>query len=154
MELKGGDAVSHAIEITSLEPAELTALIDLLRGCGLPVEGVEEHVASALAARRAGRLVGSAVLELYGTDALLRSVAVERELRGQGLGARLTEAALSLARERGVRRVFLLTETAAQFFPRFGFKPVERTGIPEAVRQSVEFRSACPASALAMEASL
>jgi hypothetical protein len=35
--------------------------------------------------------VGSAALELYGSAALLRSVSVRRDLRGTGLGRRLTD---------------------------------------------------------------
>ena len=75
------------------------------------------------------RVVGSAALEFYGKAALLRSVAVVAELRGAGLGHRLTGAALDLARQRGVTAVYLLTETAADFFPRFGFRPTQRAQI-------------------------
>ena len=46
----------------------------------------------------------------------------------------------------------LLTETAARFFPRFGFAVEDRSSAPPAVRESVEFRAACPASAVMMHA--
>ena len=99
---------------------------------------------------RDGAVVGSAALELYGASALLRSVAVQRDRRGRGLGRRLTGAALDLARRCGAVRVYLLTETADDFFPRFGFSPVARREVPPSVRGSVEFVSACPESARAM----
>jgi len=99
-------------------------------------------------------LVGSAALELYGSAALLRSVSVSPALQRKGLGQRLTIAALALARERGVSQVFLLTETAREFFPRFGFRTVERADVPPAVKQSVEFTTACPDSALVMAVAL
>ena len=54
----------------------------------------------------------------------------------------------------GVTRVFLLTTTAATFFPRFGFREVARADVDAAVRDSVEFTTACPASAVAMRADL
>ena len=57
---------------------------------------------------------------------------------------------LVLARERGVSAIFLLTTTAEDFFPRFGFERVSRAAVPESVRASVEFQSACPASAVVM----
>jgi amino-acid N-acetyltransferase len=63
---------------------------------------------------------------------------------------RQSQGRIGQAQVHGVRRVFLLTETAADFFPRFGFRPVARTAVPAAVQQSVEFSSACPASALVM----
>ena len=63
----------------------------------------------------------------------------------------MTQAALALARRQGITHVYLLTETAANFFPRFGFRPVDRSQVPPAVQNSIEFTSLCPASALAME---
>ena len=141
-------------EVGPLAPGEEEALLDLLARCRLPEAGVRRHLANALVARADGRIVGSAVLELYPEGALLRSVAVDAGSRGRGLGARLTGEALDLARRRGARRVFLLTETAARFFPRFGFREIARPAVPESVRASEEFASACPASALAMERAL
>ena len=143
-----------AIEIAPLAPEDEPGLLALLTRCGLPLDGVRDHLANALVARQGNRLVGSAVLEVYAGGALLRSVAVEESARGLGLGIRLTEDALALARRLGVRRVFLLTETAAHFFPRFGFRAISREEVPESVRASLEFTTACPRSALAMERAL
>ena len=101
-------------------------------------------------ARQEPGVVGTAALELYGDAALLRSVAVATSLRGQGLGAALTVAALDLARRRGVRTVYLLTETAERFFPKFGFTAITRVEVEPGVLQSPEFTTACPTSALVM----
>jgi amino-acid N-acetyltransferase len=46
--------------------------------------------------------------------------------------------------------VFLLTTTAEGFFPRFGFEAVRHADVPASVQASVEFQSACPASAIVM----
>jgi N-acetylglutamate synthase-like GNAT family acetyltransferase len=46
--------------------------------------------------------------------------------------------------------VYLLTTTAESYFPRFGFVTVPRAAVPEGVRTSIEFRSACPSTATAM----
>lgn len=146
--------LTRAIEIGELAPGEEPALLSLLSRCGLPVAGVEERLGDALVARREGSVVGSAVLELYREGALLRSVAVDERFRGSGLGTRLCEKALELARLRGSTRVFLLTESAGEFFTRFGFRPIERERVPVSVRGSVEFTSACPASAVVMEKAL
>lgn len=135
--------------LASAAAADLPSILDLLRRSALPEDGLAEHLGSALVVREGGRLVGCAALEIHGGAALLRSVAVDPARRGEGLGVRLTEAALELARRRGIRQVFLLTTTAGGFFPRFGFRPIGREQVPEAVRGSIEFVSACPASALA-----
>jgi len=137
-------------DISPAAPADLPAILALLAASKLPRAGIEDHVASTLVARQEPGVVGTAALELYGSAALLRSVAVATELRGQGLGAALTVAALDLARRRGVRTVYLLTETAAQFFPKFGFRPIDRAAVEPAVLASQEFTTACPKSALVM----
>lgn len=140
--------------ITPALPADLQAILDLLERATLPRVGFEPHLGTALVAREDGGIVGSAVLELYGEAALLRSVAVAPERQGEGLGQALTAAALELARRRGVRTVYLLTETAARFFPKFGFQAIDRADVDRAVLGSTEFTTACPASALVMATSL
>ena len=141
----------------SIGPAsreDLPQVMELLEDGGLPPDGLEEHLTTILVARLQGRVVGSAALELYGTAALLRSVAVRRDLRGTGLGGRLTEATLEPSHNLVVAEAYLLTETADLFFPRFGFRSIPRSGVSLGVRRSVEFTSACPASARTIELDL
>jgi amino-acid N-acetyltransferase len=107
-----------------------------------------------LVAKEGEQIVGTAALELYGDGALLRSVAVEPIRQGRQLGHQLTDAALQLATAHGVNTVFLLTTTAERFFPRFGFEEIDREQLPVSVRESVEFQSACPASAIVMRKQL
>jgi amino-acid N-acetyltransferase len=122
----------------------------LLREHRLPGAGLRSHLDTTLVARDDAAIVGSAGLELYGPSALLRSVAVTGAKRGTGVGRALALAALDLARERGVRDVYLLTETAAAFFARIGFRKTARASVAAPVQQSVEFTTACPASAVCM----
>ncbi len=140
-----------------IEPAtasESGALLDFIRGASLPPDGLLDHLDTTLVARRLGRIIGTAALEIYGDAALLRSVAVDAALRGHGVGHRLTEAAIHLAAAKGVQALYLLTTTAEEFFPRFGFVKVDRADVPASVRRSVEFTSACPASATVMRRTL
>lgn len=129
---------------------DLPGVLALLERHGLPRDGVPDHLPSMLIARDGRTLVGVAALELYAGDALLRSVAVDPGYQGQHLGHRLTDAALEMARTHGVSTVFLLTTTAEGFFPRFGFEPISRADVPASVQSSIEFQSACPASAVVM----
>jgi amino-acid N-acetyltransferase len=62
----------------------------------------------------------------------------------------LTEAALTVAKHRGSHTAFLLTTTAENFFPKLGFERIPRDEVPASVQASVEFQSACPASAVVM----
>jgi amino-acid N-acetyltransferase len=139
----------HTAKIT-----DLPDILTLLKASALPVAGIDEHVETTLIARDKGKIMGCAAVEVYGQAGLLRSVAVDAGRRGEGLGERLTKAALELARQRGVRTIYLLTTTASHFFPRFGFTAIQRSELDPALTQSEELRGACPASALAMRATL
>jgi arsenate reductase len=139
--------------VASIDPArpdDAPAILALLEASHLPTDGLPDHLATAIVARQNGRIVASAALEMYPDGALLRSVAVDPALRDTGLGTRLTEAALRLAEQRQTPAVYLLTTTADRFFQKFGFAAISRADVPASVRQSVEFTSACPASAIVM----
>lgn len=127
-------------------------VVALLEACGLPPAGIDDHFPHAfLVARRDdGALMGAAGVEIHGDAGLLRSVAVAETARGQGLGERLSRAAMELAAERGVRETYLLTTGAEGYFPRLGFVRVAREELPAALGASEQLRGACPATAIAM----
>ena len=129
-------------------------MLALLAASGLPTAGLREHLDSAYIARRGARVVGTAALEVYAGGALLRSVAVDETERGGGLGRLLTERAIGEADARELAAVYLLTTTAEEYFTRFGFSIVAREQVPDSLRASVEFQSACPASATVMRKTL
>ena len=124
----------------------------LVEEAGLPLAGLGTAVLRVVAEDERG-LAGVAALEDHGTEDdrafLLRSVVTRPDVRGTGVGAALTRAALRHVDE--VRApVALLTETAERWFPRFGFRPVERGDLPPALAASEELRGACPVSARAL----
>jgi amino-acid N-acetyltransferase len=90
-------------------------------------------------------------LEVHGQDALLRSFAVSPAMRRRGLGAALHDRAVEDARVLGVRRLFLLTTTVRERALRAGFVDVPREEVPASIRDGVQFRSLCPATAACMQ---
>jgi amino-acid N-acetyltransferase len=132
------------------EASDLPAVRRLLETQHLPLDGIDEHVSTMVVAKKGSEVVGAAAVELYADGALLRSVVVDPTAQGQGLGHRLSDAALSIAKDRGTRTAFLLTTTAEKFFPRLGFEQIVRDDVPASVQASIEFQSACPASAVVM----
>jgi phosphinothricin acetyltransferase len=135
-------------------PGDWEQIAGLLTTTGLPLAGAREHLVGFLLAEREGALVGCAAVERYGTAGLLRSVAVAHSERGHGTGAALVSRCIAEARGARLETLVLLTTTAAEYFPRFGFTAVARSAVPEAVQASEEFRGACPASATVMLATL
>jgi amino-acid N-acetyltransferase len=89
-------------------------------------------------------------LELFGDDALLRSLVVGPDARSSGIGSALVHFAESHAREQGVRALYLLTTTAEPFFHRLGYSNVPRDAAPPAIKTTREFAGICPASSAFM----
>jgi len=126
------------------------AVAGLLREAELPLDGLSATLEHFVVEEQDGEVMAAAGLELYGPDALLRSVVVAADHRGSGAGSRLVEAARRLARDLGVRGVYLLTDSADRFFARHGFAIIDRSEVPASIRSSVEFASVCPDSAIVM----
>jgi len=102
---------------------------------------IRGHVARFFVLVEAGRVIGCVALESYGADlAEIRSLAVDPEIRGRGLGGRLVQYALRQAARRGVARVFAVTH-APDFFARQGFARTKREALPEKIARDC---CACP----------
>ena len=142
------------IVVDRARPEDAETIVELLKAQHLPPDGLLDHLATTFVARQNGHVVGSAALEVYVDGALLRSVAVAPALRGRGVGRDLTEAALVAARDLRVPALYLLTTTADHYFPKFGFERITRADVPASVQASVEFTSACCASAVVMRKQL
>src|SRR4051812_6637654 len=124
------------------DSGEGDAIERLLSASGLPLDGFRECLPNTLVARDGANIIGAAALEIYRTDVLLRSVVVDARYRGTGVGEALVEEAFVLARSKGATAAYLLTTTAADFFVRFGFEPIDRDRVPAAVQGSIEFTAA------------
>jgi amino-acid N-acetyltransferase len=142
------------VELRTAEAPDLAEVLALLERAELPMAGVADSFQQFIVARAEGKLVGTVGLELYGASALLRSAAVDTDWRGSGVGRALVERALEVARQRGIEDVYLLTTTAEHYFPKFGFACISRDSVRPEVQSSVEFQTACPASATVMRKAL
>ena len=123
------------------KPSDLSAITALLLEFGLPTQGVLDFLDSFVVVELEGRLIGVGGVELQGHDALLRSLAVspahQDHLEAQ-------------AAQHGIESIYILTETAEQFFAGRGYVVVARSAAPEAIAASEEFSNLCPQSATFM----
>lgn len=97
-----------------------------------------------------GHMIGCGGLEFCASYALLRSVAVNESQRGKSIGKEIVNDMLDRAKSNSIKEVYLLTETAHDFFIKRGFVDVSRENVPAALRESSEFKSVCPVSAACM----
>ncbi|GIW25126.1 arsenic resistance N-acetyltransferase ArsN2 [Meiothermus sp.] len=132
---------------TSDDLAEIRALLE---ASYLPTAGLEAHILNFVLAMEGQQVVGCAGLEVHQDSGLLRSVVVAPAYRAQGLGTKLTEGMIELAQQKNLTSLSLLTETAQDYFARFGFVQVSRTELPAALNASEELQGACPDTATAM----
>lgn len=137
--------------IRAATTADLPAVETALRDSDLPLDGLHDQFGDGYAiAESGGAVIGVEGIEIHDRDGLLRSAAVIRSWRGKGVGDALTRDRIEWARRRGLRSLYLLTTTAGDYFPRFGFTNASRDAAPDGIRRSREFSDACPASALFM----
>jgi amino-acid N-acetyltransferase len=129
---------------------DLQDVLKLLETSKLPTAGVKNHIHNFMLEFQKNTLLGCAGLEIYEQAGLLRSVAVSASKRSNGVGSRLVKSILEHAKNQQISNIFLLTETAENYFPRFGFKQVSRAEIPASLQASKELRGACPDSAVVM----
>jgi amino-acid N-acetyltransferase len=120
----------------------------------LPVDDLPETLDNFLVATETGKLIGVAGLEIYGAYGLLRSLAVLPGYRNKGIAGKLLARLESLAASRGLKELYLLTETAPGYFAAKAFQNITRNEVPEEVKQSSEFSHVCPVSAIVMKKSI
>jgi amino-acid N-acetyltransferase len=131
---------------------ELQLIIELLRESKLPYKDIVLDGSKLFMGYRDenNNLIASGGLELYSDHSLLRSVAVREDLRGTSIGKWIVRDLINRAKEKSIKEVYLLTETAHDFFIKLGFKDVSREAVPESIKTSIEFSSVCPVSAQCM----
>jgi amino-acid N-acetyltransferase len=135
-------------------PADVPAVEALLASAGLPLEGAREALDLGVVGRDGDRVVAAAAVERFGAAGLLRSVVVEPAVRGTGLGRQIVAAAEAVARDAGIVELYLLTETAIDWFPQLGYTAVPRERAAAAVGESVEFTTVCRDTGVPMRKAL
>lgn len=130
-----GDAVSPA-KRNHVEPIR-----QLLSELGLDFQDIDEQkMREFFALENENGLIGCVGLEVFGEDAALRSLAVHTTGRGIGYGWMLADLAIGRARFRGVKRLYLVTANASDFFAaKHGFRVVDLSTAPSEVLNSTTF---------------
>jgi len=133
------------------QPSSVAAVTRLLTEAELPSSDLTAaHLKHFLACGSRDAPDGIAGIELYGSVALLRSLAVSAKCRGRGYGRALVAQAERFAQSQGAKDIYLLTTTAERFFEGLGYVRVERDVVPLAIRHTQEFATLCPSSSTVM----
>jgi amino-acid N-acetyltransferase len=130
--------------------SNVAAVRRLLLNCDLPDQDVLEHLEHFIVAHDSQELVGVIGLQVMDGVALLRSLAVDRRYRNQGLGKDLYEKLVGYAHLGGIAKLYLLTLTARDYFSKLGFEEIDRSAVPHEIGATAEFRNLCPSTAVCL----
>lgn len=118
-----------------------------LGAAGLPTDDLREPGRAFFGLSDDHRPIGFIGIEGAGADRLLRSLVVLPGRKRKGFGGLLVAHAEAFARQDGVERLHMLTQTVPDFFRARGYRPVERATAPATIASTAQFAALCPASA-------
>lgn len=138
--------------IEAFKKGDETGILALLSLAELPAEDLMiDKLKNFLVARSEDNsVIGTIGVEPYHDIGLLRSLAVDPSYRGKGLGVRLVHELQSYAQRKGIKTLFLLTVTAAEFFKKIGYQVTQRNLVPAPIAKTEEFKNICPVSAVCL----
>lgn len=114
----------------------------------LPTEGVTENIDNFFIIYNNNTIFGSIGIEIYGDAGLMRSVAIHPSLQGHGYGMNLVNTLENYAKKKGLKKLYLLTDTAEEFFKKLNYKVIPREKANPKIKESLEFLTLCSSSPL------
>lgn len=142
------------MKIIELSPDHFDSVFDLLAEAKLDISDLKQPNIRLFRFEENGQIIGVGGLEIFDHQALLRSVAVKKELQGKGLGKEMVAQIEQAARESEIKSFYLLTNTAPEFFRSIGYQQIDRNDFAEPLKQTAQFAGLCPVSAVCMKKEL
>lgn len=139
------------MNLLEASPQQRPAIVALLLSQGLPAEDLPQTLRDFYVALEEEKVIGLIGMERYGRFGLLRSMVVHPHFRNRHIAASLVQLLEERAAASGVESLYLLTETAEQYFSRKGYTKVSREDVPAEVKAASEFSHVCPVSATVMK---
>jgi len=144
------DYLIDSIHFSMASRNDLLKIQKILSVNGLPEKDVGEHIDHFMLAWDNGTLVATVGAELLENDGLLRSLSVHLNYRNRGIASELCNRIEAYARNAGVKRLYLLTTTAKNYFVDRGYSVCSRESVPQTVQGTAEFSFLCPCTAVCM----
>ena len=129
---------------------DVEAILQLLKTNDLPISDLSSGHRLFFVAVSDDKTVGCVAVEIFETIGLLRSLALNIDFRGKGIGQKLVTQAETWGSENGLKSMYLLTTSASGFFSKLGWEIIERNSVPHSIATSSEFAFICPTSAICM----
>ena len=111
----------------SFRPArasDIPRVVELISSAELPAAFVAEFLGGFVVAERDGAVIACGGVEVYETCAVIRSVVVDPQAQGGGIGREIARRLMDSARAAGATDLYLFTAQAHPFWQRLGFEDV------------------------------
>jgi len=142
---------TNQTNITKASDNQRQSIISLLQSEKLPVEDLPASLNNFFVALDNSHLIGVIGLEKYNNCGLLRSMVVNKKHRSKNIASQLVQQLEDYATTVGIDCMYLLTESASQYFERKGYERITRDEVPKELQASSEFSHVCPVSAIVMK---
>jgi amino-acid N-acetyltransferase len=103
---------------------DIPQLSALILSANLPPLFMEEFIEGFAVAEQDGKIIACGALEVYDRCGVIRSIAVDKDARGLGLGRTITDLLVEEARRFPCDEVYLMTVDAWEFWKHVGFVDV------------------------------
>lgn len=135
--------------VTVAGSIDYPAIRELLQATNLPVDDLSEQDVwpECLITKSEQVIVSTGALAQHGEFGLLRSLATRQDFQARGLGSKILQGLEARALSRGIKVLYLLTETAADWFQRRHYEFQDRACVPAAIAKLPQFSMICPTSA-------
>lgn len=141
----------YSFKIEPVNPADFDQIRSGLQSSQLVYLDLHPELPNFFKLSADGEVIGCIGLETFGQFGLLRSMWVAPIHRKRGWAKLLVSHLENYALSLHLSHLYLLTETAESFFNQLGYRRIDRVLAPEALKDSWEFKSGCPDSAVMME---
>jgi amino-acid N-acetyltransferase len=126
-----------------------SAAIELLKKNNLPTEDINPGT-QLFVVEDGDEVIATVAVEYDYNDALLRSLSVSEDKRSSGIGAELVDFIEDYVSKQGVRTIYILATTAANFFSRRGYTLIDRSNVPQFIKDTKEYSVICASSSTLM----
>jgi amino-acid N-acetyltransferase len=141
------------LSLKKAQNQDFDAAIQLLEKHQLPTSDIKDNV-ELYGIYEGDSMIGTIGLEAFNTEGLLRSVCIDAARQSKGLGTIILKKFEEKISQTGIQNLYLLTTTAKDFFEKNNYHIISRDTVPAAIKQTAEFTSVCPSSAIVMQKEL
>ena len=134
-----------------LKTNDLPNILNLLSYYNLITQDIDLNKQYFLGFKQQKDCVAIGALEFHRPYALIRSVVVSPEHQHKGYAKIICQALFQHALSEKIIELYLLTETADEFFSRQGFELIDRDTAPQIIKSTPQFNTLCPGDARVMK---